>query len=130
MADENFAPTIRCYNCGKVIANHIVLYNQLLDDGHTEMDALDAVSWRGIRTECCRNMILSELDPYSMMKPESGSENRSNRPKHKSKKNTSNRKSESSDQTSISDNSSSEESQGDIPSDDEDDSNNNRSDDE
>ena len=71
MADENFAPTMRCYTCGNVINTLIQIYNKFIDDGHSETDALDALSHRRKLRECCRSMIQSELDPYSMMKPES-----------------------------------------------------------
>ncbi|VVC43127.1 DNA-directed RNA polymerase, subunit N/Rpb10,RNA polymerase subunit RPB10 [Cinara cedri] len=50
---------IRCFTCGKVIANKWESYLGLLQAEYTEGDALDAL---GLKRYCCRRMLLGHVD--------------------------------------------------------------------
>jgi DNA-directed RNA polymerases I, II, and III subunit RPABC5 len=50
---------VRCFTCGKVIGNKWDAYLSLLQDDHTEGDALDEL---GLRRYCCRRMLLTHVD--------------------------------------------------------------------
>ena len=50
---------IRCFTCGKPIANKWKKYQTLLDNGTTKEDALKDV---GLRRYCCKRMFLGHID--------------------------------------------------------------------
>nr|CAJ43708.1 RNA polymerase I subunit 1RPB10 [Trypanosoma brucei brucei] len=60
---------VRCYSCGKVVGHLYELYQELLNQDHTEAEALNALR---LSRMCCRRMILSHIDladdllPYSV----------------------------------------------------------------
>ena len=50
---------IRCFTCGKVIANKWVTYKAYLESGMTKEKALNIV---GLRRYCCRRMFLGHVE--------------------------------------------------------------------
>ena len=48
---------IRCFTCGKVVANLWSSYNELLVNGMSANDALDHLN---LRRYCCRRMLLTQ----------------------------------------------------------------------
>ncbi|KAK8194176.1 DNA-directed RNA polymerase II subunit L [Zalaria obscura] len=50
---------IRCFSCGKVIADLWERYLKLLDDGMSDGDAMDAL---GLSRYCCRRMLMTHVD--------------------------------------------------------------------
>ena len=50
---------IRCYTCGKVIADKWETYKLLIKKGYSESDALDAI---GFKRYCCRRMFISHIE--------------------------------------------------------------------
>ena len=50
---------VRCYSCGKVVANRWDKYQSYLADGISRGDALTKV---GLKRYCCRRMLLSHVD--------------------------------------------------------------------
>ena len=50
---------VRCFTCGKVIANKWESYLARVQNGQTEAEALDAL---GLRRYCCRRMLLTHVD--------------------------------------------------------------------
>jgi DNA-directed RNA polymerase subunit N (RpoN/RPB10) len=50
---------IRCFTCGKIIANKWELYIELLNQNCSENSALDIL---GLRRYCCRRMLLTHVD--------------------------------------------------------------------
>lgn len=50
---------VRCYSCGKVVANLWDKYQSYLADGMPSGDALTKV---GLKRYCCRRMLLSHVD--------------------------------------------------------------------
>ena len=50
---------VRCFTCGKVIANKWESYLAHVQNGQTEAEALDAL---GLRRYCCRRMLLTHVD--------------------------------------------------------------------
>lgn len=64
------APSTVCYTCKKQVGTSILLFEELINDGFEEQDALDALQTaKNLHRECCRRTLLTELDPYSMMNP-------------------------------------------------------------
>jgi DNA-directed RNA polymerase I, II, and III subunit RPABC5 len=57
---------VRCYSCGKCIAHLYEPYKRLLEEDHTEGEALDAV---GAERYCCRRMLLTHIDLIDGMMP-------------------------------------------------------------
>ena len=55
---------IRCFTCGKVIANKWLKYQELIDQGYTEEEALDIIDFKRY---CCRNMFLTHVDLIDKM---------------------------------------------------------------
>jgi DNA-directed RNA polymerase I, II, and III subunit RPABC5 len=50
---------IRCYTCGKTIANKWESYQNMLSEEVSTKDALDRL---GLKKICCRRMILGHVD--------------------------------------------------------------------
>ncbi len=50
---------VRCFTCGKVIANKYDSYYGMLTAGHEARDALDALK---LHRYCCRRMLLTHVD--------------------------------------------------------------------
>lgn len=50
---------IRCFTCGKVIAQKWTKYNDHVNSGQTKSKALDNV---GLKRYCCRRMFLTCVD--------------------------------------------------------------------
>ena len=50
---------VRCFTCGKVIANKYDTYKGLLTAGQDEQQALDALK---LHRYCCRRMLLTHVD--------------------------------------------------------------------
>nr|UXY87684.1 rpb10 [Cryptomonas curvata] len=50
---------VRCFTCGKIIANKWELYIELLNQNYSENSALDIL---GLRRYCCRRMLLTHVD--------------------------------------------------------------------
>ena len=50
---------VRCFTCGKVIGNKWGAYLAKMQEGATEMEALDAI---GLPRYCCRRMMLCHVD--------------------------------------------------------------------
>lgn len=50
---------IRCFTCGKVIADKWEMYKSLLETGLIKKNALDRV---GLSRYCCRRMFLSHVE--------------------------------------------------------------------
>lgn len=50
---------VRCFTCNKVIANMWETFQNLLEEGATHNDALNAI---GMKRYCCRRMFLSHVD--------------------------------------------------------------------
>ena len=50
---------VRCFTCGKVLANKWETYLSLLRSDYTEGDALDELS---LKRYCCRRMMLTHVD--------------------------------------------------------------------
>lgn len=50
---------IRCFSCGKLIADKWEKYQELIKEGYTEAKALDEI---GFKRYCCRRMFLSHVD--------------------------------------------------------------------
>ncbi|KAF2761388.1 hypothetical protein EJ05DRAFT_497938 [Pseudovirgaria hyperparasitica] len=50
---------IRCFSCGKVIADLWDRYLALLDDGSPDGDAMDQL---GLNRYCCRRMVMTHVD--------------------------------------------------------------------
>jgi len=50
---------VRCFTCGKVIANKWETYLSLLQADFSEGDALDEL---GLKRYCCRRMMLTHVD--------------------------------------------------------------------
>jgi DNA-directed RNA polymerase I, II, and III subunit RPABC5 len=50
---------VRCFTCGKVIADKYDMYHELLRSKYTEEDALTFV---GLERFCCRRMMLTHVD--------------------------------------------------------------------
>lgn len=50
---------VRCFTCGKVLANKWETYLGLLRADYTERDALDELS---LKRYCCRRMMLTHVD--------------------------------------------------------------------
>ncbi len=50
---------IRCFTCGKVIANRWELYKNLVQEGMSEEEALNSL---GLTKYCCRRMLLCHID--------------------------------------------------------------------
>lgn len=50
---------VRCFTCGKVIANKWETYKSHLKSGLSNADALDQV---GLRRYCCRRMFLTHVE--------------------------------------------------------------------
>ncbi|KAH0615053.1 uncharacterized protein LAJ45_02041 [Morchella importuna] len=50
---------IRCFSCGKVVADLWERYLQLLEENVTEGDAMDQL---GCKRYCCRRMIMTHVD--------------------------------------------------------------------
>jgi len=50
---------IRCFSCGKPVAHLWEKYKELINQGKTRKQALDAV---GLKRYCCRALFLSHLD--------------------------------------------------------------------
>ena len=50
---------IRCFNCNKVIGKYEQKYNNLLETGTSQKEALDAI---GMNRYCCRRMFLGHIN--------------------------------------------------------------------
>lgn len=50
---------IRCFTCGKVIANKWETYKELLHNGNSPKKSLDICK---LKRYCCRRMFLSQVD--------------------------------------------------------------------
>ena len=50
---------VRCFTCGKVLADRYQAYMDLVRSGHPEDRALDAVD---LKRWCCRRMLLTHVD--------------------------------------------------------------------
>ena len=50
---------IRCFTCGKVVANLWNQYLEMLQGGKSECEALDDL---GCKRYCCRRMLLTHVD--------------------------------------------------------------------
>ncbi|THY19316.1 hypothetical protein D6D01_07090 [Aureobasidium pullulans] len=50
---------IRCFSCGKVVADLWERYMVLLDDGMADGDAMDKL---GLTRYCCRRMLMTHVD--------------------------------------------------------------------
>jgi len=50
---------VRCFTCGKVIADSWEKYLKLIKDGKTEAEALDNIKFNRY---CCRTMFLTHVD--------------------------------------------------------------------
>ncbi|KAI5202821.1 hypothetical protein E4T42_01818 [Aureobasidium subglaciale] len=50
---------IRCFSCGKVVADLWERYMALLDDGMPDGDAMDKL---GLTRYCCRRMLMTHVD--------------------------------------------------------------------
>ncbi|KAM7207729.1 DNA-directed RNA polymerases n subunit superfamily [Naviculisporaceae sp. PSN 640] len=50
---------IRCFSCGKVTGDLWEQYVRLIDEGHTDGDALDKI---GCKRYCCRRMVMTHVD--------------------------------------------------------------------
>ncbi|KAF7510982.1 DNA-directed RNA polymerase II subunit L [Endocarpon pusillum] len=50
---------VRCFSCGKVIADLWERYMALLDDGVGDGDAMDKL---GCKRYCCRRMLMTHVD--------------------------------------------------------------------
>ena len=57
-AQEMIIP-VRCFTCGKVVADKYEPFQEAVKAGKTPKDALDKV---GLTRYCCRRMILSHAD--------------------------------------------------------------------
>lgn len=55
---------IRCFGCGKVVANKSERYQLLLEAGFHETYALD---YLGLRRVCCRRMLLTNIELVDKM---------------------------------------------------------------
>ena len=51
--------SIRCFTCGKLIADKWESYINLIKEGKSEAEALDQL---GFKRYCCRRMILTHVD--------------------------------------------------------------------
>ncbi len=63
---------VRCFSCGSVIAHKWEEYKQLVADGKTDSEAMDAV---GLKRYCCRRMYVGHLDLIEEVAPFSASRN-------------------------------------------------------
>ncbi|MCC7570097.1 DNA-directed RNA polymerase subunit N [Candidatus Micrarchaeota archaeon] len=50
---------IRCFTCGRPIAQDYHEYEKMLKEGKTQKEALDAL---GVKRYCCRRMFISYVD--------------------------------------------------------------------
>lgn len=50
---------VRCFTCNKVIGRFEEKYNQLIESGSSQKDALDAI---GMTRYCCRRMFLAHVN--------------------------------------------------------------------
>lgn len=50
---------VRCFSCGKVVADLWERYVKMLDEGTAEGDAMDVL---GCRRYCCRRMLMTHVD--------------------------------------------------------------------
>jgi len=50
---------IRCFTCGKPVAQDWEKYNEVVDDGKSPKDALDELGYTRV---CCRRMFLSNVE--------------------------------------------------------------------
>ncbi|MCD6226923.1 DNA-directed RNA polymerase subunit N [Candidatus Micrarchaeota archaeon] len=50
---------IRCFTCGRPIAQHYDEYKRLIREGKTPGEALDQL---GVKRYCCRRMFISYVD--------------------------------------------------------------------
>ncbi len=50
---------VRCFTCAKVIASKWEIYLELLERGHTNLEALEII---GFKRYCCRRMFLNHVD--------------------------------------------------------------------
>ncbi|CAC9891869.1 unnamed protein product, partial [Aureobasidium pullulans] len=53
---------IRCFSCGKVVADLWERYMILLDDGMADGLAVDAMDKLGLTRYCCRRMLMTHVD--------------------------------------------------------------------
>ena len=56
---------MRCFSCGKVIGDKYDKYLILLEEGHSEKEALDIL---GLERYCCRRMIISNVELIKELK--------------------------------------------------------------
>jgi len=56
---------VRCFSCGKVIGDKYDKYLKLLEEGHSEKEALDIL---GLERYCCRRMIISNVELIKELK--------------------------------------------------------------
>lgn len=52
---------VRCFTCGKVVGNKLEPFNDLLEKGYTEKEALDKLK---LVRYCCRRMVFSVPNSY------------------------------------------------------------------
>ncbi|KAK8890512.1 DNA-directed RNA polymerases I, II, and III subunit RPABC5 [Tritrichomonas musculus] len=57
---------VRCFTCGAMIANKWEKYQELLRNGMTEQQALEALN---IRRYCCKRMLLTHVNLIDKMLP-------------------------------------------------------------
>lgn len=55
-------PHLRCYTCGKILADKFLKYNQLLEDGVSIEDALYEI---GLTRYCCRSRMMAPIKVVS-----------------------------------------------------------------
>ena len=55
---------IRCFSCGKPIANLYKKYKELVEEGKSKKEALDEV---GLERYCCRAQILGQTDTLELV---------------------------------------------------------------
>jgi DNA-directed RNA polymerase subunit N (RpoN/RPB10) len=55
---------VRCFTCGKVMANKWVTYSSEVNQGKPPAQVLDAL---GLKRYCCRSMLLTHVDILDKM---------------------------------------------------------------
>ncbi|MBI5635560.1 DNA-directed RNA polymerase subunit N [Candidatus Micrarchaeota archaeon] len=59
-------PSIRCFTCGKPIADRYAKFKQSVSEGSNPAEVLNNL---GVERYCCKRMFLSETDLIDEIKP-------------------------------------------------------------
>lgn len=55
---------VRCFTCGSIIGDKYQLYLDIVAEGYTEEDAMNALNFHRF---CCRRMILTHVDLQDLL---------------------------------------------------------------